>query len=337
MKRALITGISGQDGSFLAEWLLDHDYEVFGFSRAETWTRPNNAGHLRDAITLIFGDVANAGDVTAAIGETNPDEIYHLASQSRPSLSWSQGPETLMVNALGSISLFEAVRTCAPTCRVYNASSSEMYGEPLFWPQDESTPFNANNPYAAAKIYAHQMARIYRESYGLYISSGILFNHESERRPRNFLSQKIAYGAACAALGIVNSDHANEASRPIVENGKLALGDLTIARDWGFAGDFVRAMWLMLQEDEPGDFVVGTGILHSLREFCEVAYAYVGRDWRDCVISDPLLVRPLETGRSLANPSKARAQLGWRPIVSFEKMIERMVEAQINKLSQREN
>ena len=207
-----------------------------------------------------------------------------------------------------------------------------MYGRTQIVPQDEATPFNPVNPYAAAKAYAHQMARIYRESYGLFISSGVLFNHESERRPLHFLTQKVAYGAACAALGITTSQATNEMGRPIVEHGKLALGNLDIARDWGYAGDFVRAMWLMLQQDKPDEFVIGTGKLHSLRDLCEVAYGSVGLDWQESVVSDPGLLRPLESAQTLADPSKAKKELGWEPSVGFEDMVKRMVAAQMERL-----
>ena len=329
MKRALITGITGQDGSFLAEWLLEKGYRVFGMARRESWFRPNSSSHLADRIEVLFGDMSEGVDIASAIQDARPDEIYNLASQSRPGESWARAPETLLVNGLGAIRLFEAVRHNCPACRVYHASSSEMFGQASIAPQNEQTPFNPVNPYAAAKVYAHQMARIYRESYGLYIASGILFNHESERRPHHFLTQKVAYGAACAALGITDSPDLNEMGRPIVQHGKLALGNLEIARDWGYAGDFVRAMWLMLQQDRPDEFVIGTGKLHTLKDLCETAYRCVDRDWRASVVSDPALVRPLESWQTLADPAKARKQLGWEPTVSFEQMVEKMVAVQM--------
>lgn len=332
MKRALITGITGQDGSYLAELLLEKGYQVFGLARHESWYRQNCASHLAGKVEILFGDVTEGVDIANAVQDAKPDEIYNLASQSRPGESWSRAPETLMVNGLAVIRLFEAVRHSCHACRVYHASSSEMFGQTLIAPQDEQTPFNPVNPYAAAKVYAHQMARIYRESYGLYIASGILFNHESERRPLHFLTQKVAYGAACSALGIESSPDTNERGRPIVEGGKLALGNLEIARDWGYAPDFVRAMWLVLQQEKPGDFVIGTGQLHTLRDLCEIAYRSVGRDWQKCVISDPALVRPLEPGKTLADPSKASGLLGWKPTVTFEAMVGRMVKAQMLRL-----
>jgi len=258
-----------------------------------------------------------------------------LASQSRPGESWVRAPETLMINGMGAIRLFEAVRHTCPHARVYHASSSEMFGQAKSITQNEETPFNPANPYAAAKVYAHNMVRIYRESYGMFISSGILFNHESERRPLHFVTQKIAYGAACAALGIVNSLDLNERGHPIVADGRLALGNLDIARDWGHAIDFVRAMWLMLQQEQPDDFVVGTGELHTLRQLCQAAYSRVGLDWQDHVISDPELVRPMETGQTLADASKARKILSWTPTISFEQMVGKMVDAQIARLESR--
>lgn len=332
MKRALITGITGQDGSFLAELLLEKGYQVFGLARRESWYRHHNASHLSGRIEILFGDMSEGVDIADAIQDAKPDEIYNLASQSRPGESWARAPETLVVNGLGAIRLFEAVRHHRPKCRMYHASSSEMFGQALFAPQNEQTPFNPVNPYAAAKVYAHQMAKIYRESYGLYIASGILFNHESERRPLHFLTQKVVYGAACATLGILNSPDLNEMGRPIVQNGKLALGNLEIARDWGYAGDFVQAMWLMLQQKHADDFVIGTGKLHTLRDLCETAYRCVDSDWRESVVSDPALVRPLESGQTLADSSKARKQLGWEPSISFDEMVNKMVTAQILRL-----
>jgi len=332
MKRALITGITGQDGSFLAEFLLDRGYEVFGLSRRESWFRPNNASYLADRVKVLFGDMSEGTDISSALRDAEPDEIYNLASQSRPGESWGRAPETLLVNGMGAVRLFEAMRHGCPKARVYHASSSEMFGQAKYSPQNEETPFDPANPYAAAKVYAHNMVRIYRESYGLFISSGILFNHESERRPLHFVTQKIAYGAACAALGIKESSDLNERGHPIVAEGRLALGNLDIARDWGHATDFVRAMWLILQQERPDDFVVGTGELHTLRQLCKVAYSRVDLNWQDHVVSDPSLVRPLETGQTLADASKARKVLSWKPTISFEEMISKMVDAQIARL-----
>jgi GDPmannose 4,6-dehydratase len=332
VKRALITGITGQDGSFLAEFLLARGYAVYGLARRESWFRPNNASHLAGRVEILFGDMTEGIDIASAVQDARPDEIYNLASQSRPGESWARAPETLMINGMAAIRLFETVRHACPGAKVYHASSSEMFGRTTEVPQDEGTPFNPQNPYAAAKVYAHQMARIYRESYGMFIATGILFNHESERRPLHFVTQKIAYGAACAALGIGDSPDLNERGRPIVEQGRLALGNLEVARDWGHARDFVRAMWLILQQAEADDFVVGTGIVHTLRDLCDAAYAHVGLDWREHVVSDPALVRPLETGRTVANPARARARLGWEPEIGFGQMVHGMVDAQLARL-----
>lgn len=332
MKRAFITGITGQDGSYLAELLLARGYEVHGLARRESWFRHHCSSHLVRDIKVQFGDMAEGIDISSALKEAMPDEIYNLASQSRPGESWVRAPETLMINGMGAIRLFEAARHVCPQARIYHASSSEMFGQAKQIPQNEDTAFNPANPYAAAKVYAHDMARIYRQSYGMFLSCGVLFNHESERRPLHFVTQKIAYGAACAALGIMDSPDLNERGHPIVANGKLALGNLDVARDWGHASDFVRAMWLMLQCDKPDDFVVGTGKLHTLRELCQVAYESVGLDWKNSVVSDPNLVRPLETGQTLADASKAREILNWAPLISFDEMVGKMVQAQVARL-----
>ena len=334
MRRALITGVTGQDGSYLAEFLLNKGYEVHGFVRRESWFKYNCSSHLINYITVHFGDMSEGVDIVSTLGEVMPDEIYNLASQSRPGESWVRAPETLLINGLGAIRLFEAARQVCPQARIYHASSSEMYGQSFEFPQKEDTAFNPSNPYAASKVYAHHMARIYRQSYNIFISCGILFNHESERRPLHFVTQKIAYGAACAALGILNSPDMNEKGLPIVSDGKLALGNLDVSRDWGHASDFVRAMWLMLQFDKPEDFVVGTGKLHTLRLLCRVAYESVGLDWENSVVSDPGLVRPLETSQTLADASKAQNILNWSPIISFEEMVGRMVKAQVIRLKQ---
>lgn len=333
MKRALITGVTGQDGSFLAEWLLSKDYEVFGLARRDSWLKPNLASHLGDQIHILFGDISNPDDIVTALNDSKPDEIYHLASQSRPGESWSKPSETLIVNGIGSIHLLDSIKNECPNAKLYHASSSEMFGHTESATQNEQTPFHPANPYAAAKVYAHQMAQIYRQSYGLFISSGILFNHESERRPLHFVTQKIAYGAACASLEILDSPDTNERGLPIVAKGKLSLGNLEITRDWGYANDFVRAMWLMLQQNKPDDFVIGTGQLHSLRELCTIAYGSVNKQWEDYVISDPAFTRPLEPGQTLADASKAKRELGWEPEIGFKQMIEKMVRVQIERLN----
>lgn len=335
MKKALITGITGQDGSYMAELLLKKNYIVYGFARHESWLKPHFATHLKDKINVLFGEMTNGVDIAKAISESQPDEIYNLASQSRPSESWNRAPDTLLINGLGAVHLFEAVRGLCKTAKVYHASSSEMFGRTKCSPQNEETSFDPASPYAASKVYAHQMARIYRESYNLFIANGILFNHESERRPLHFVTQKIAYGAACAALNIENSPDMNEKGSPIVHNGKLALGNLEVARDWGYAEDFVLAMWKILQNHEADDFVIGTGKLHTLKELCEIAFQHVGKNWQDYVYSDPALIRPLDANRTIADASKAHQKLNWRPSIDFENMVAKMVDAQIHKLTNR--
>ncbi|MDF1758433.1 MAG: GDP-mannose 4,6-dehydratase [Legionellaceae bacterium] len=334
MKKALITGITGQDGSLMAEYLLNKNYTIYGFARHASWLRENLASHLKNEINIIYGDMTNGVDIANAVSTVLPDEIYNLASQSRPSESWDRAPETLLVNGMGAIHLFEAVRLMHPSSKIYHASSSEMFGRTTASPQNEQTAFDPASPYAASKVYAHQMAKIYRESYNLFISNGILFNHESERRPIHFVTQKIAYGAACAALGIKTSPHKNERGEPIVQNGKLALGNLEVSRDWGYAKDFVHGMWQILQYDRPEDFVIGTGNLHSLKELCEIAYQHVGQQWDEHVFSDPAFIRPLDANITVADASKAAKLLDWRPSISFEVMIKKMVDAQIIKLKE---
>lgn len=336
-RRALITGITGQDGSYLAELLLSKGYEVWGLARRDSWMGRHHASYLEGKIQPCFGDMSDGSDITTAVIRSRPDEIYNLASQSRPGESWNRAAETLIVNGMGAVRLFEAVRTSSPNSRVYHASSSDMYGEASCTPQVETTPFNPTNPYAAAKVYAHNMVHIYRKSFGLFIASGILFNHESERRPLHFVTQKIAYGAACAALGIEQSAAVNERGQPVVSGGKLSLGNLDVSRDWGHAKDFVNAMWLILQHSKAEDFVIGTGKLHTLRQLCTAAYSHVGLDWQDFVISDKELMRPAETGQTVADASKARRELNWTVTIPFEEMVGQMVEAQILQLKHTSN
>lgn len=329
MKKALITGVFGQDGSYMAEYLLEKGYSVCGFARYNIWPVDHPLTPFRDQIEIVVGDMSNAADIEAAVSKILPDEIYHLASQSRPGESWDRAPETIEINGMGAIYLFEAVKRYCPQARVYHASSSEMFGRVSQSPHSETTAFDPASPYAASKVFAHHMAKIYREGYGLYIANGILFNHESERRPLHFLTQKVAHGAACAALGILESPYLNERQQPIVSSGKLSLGHLEISRDWGYSKDFVHAMWLILQQSVPDDFVIGTGKLHSLTELCDIAYGFVDKDWRTHVVSDPSLIRPIETHQTVADPSKAARILGWSPSLSFEEMIRKMVLAQM--------
>jgi GDPmannose 4,6-dehydratase len=331
-RRALITGITGQDGLLLCDYLLAKGYEVIGFGRRSSIIVHSRLRLPRPSLRFAFGDLADSMSIAAAISETQPDELYNLASQSAPGMSWSLAVETGEITGLGAHRLFEAVHRLKPSCRVYQASSSEMFGDVLESPQDERTPFNPLNPYAAAKVYAHQTAAIYRRSYGMFIACGILFNHESPLRGMRYLTQKVAHGAACAKLGLTNSVALNEEGEPIVNNGKLTLGNLDAARDWGHARDYVEAMWRMLQQDMPDDFVIGTGVLRTVAQLCEAAYGHVGRNWREHVISDPRFVRISETGPTVANASKARERLHWQPHSKFEDMVAEMVDAQVAAL-----
>jgi GDPmannose 4,6-dehydratase len=332
MKRALITGITGQDGVLLAGNLLGHGYEVIGFGRRASLLARTDLHELFGRLTLFHGDVANSVDLADALLKHQPDELYNLAAQSAPGASWAQSLETGEITAMGAHRLFEAVRRFAPRCRVYHASSSEMFGAVLQSPQCETTPFNPANPYAAAKVYAHDMARIYRRSYGMFIACGILFNHESPLRRMNFLTQKVALGAACAKLRVRQSRVLNEEGEPLVKDGKVALGNLDAGRDWGHARDYVEAMRRMLQQDQADDFVIGTGRLRTVRDLCQAAYGYVGKDWREYVTTDPRFLRPNETGPTVADASKARRLLGWAPTISFEEMIAEMVDAHVAAL-----
>ncbi len=332
MTRALITGITGQDGVLLAQNLLARGYEVVGFGRRPSILARTDLRELFARITLFQGDAANSVDLADALLHHQPDELYNLAAQSAPGASWAQSLETGDVTAMGAHRLFEAARRFATRCRIYHASSSEMFGAVLESPQTETTPFNPANPYAAAKVYAHQMAHVYRRSYGMFIACGILFNHESPLRRMNFLTQKVAYGAACARLGIRDSRLLNEEGEPVVRAGMLALGNLDAARDWGHARDHVEAMRLMLLAEKPDDYVVGTGQLRTVRDLVEAAFGYVGKDYREFVTTDPRFMRLSETGPTVADASKARRELGWGPRISFEAMIAEMVDAQLAAL-----
>jgi GDPmannose 4,6-dehydratase len=332
MPRALIVGIASQDGVLLAQNLLARGYEVVGFGRQASIRARTDLNVLFAAVTLFFGDASDSADLTGALQQHEPDELYNLAAQSAVGTSWKQSLETGEVTAMGAHRLFEAVKRFAPNCRVFQASSSEMFGAVLESPQDENTPFNPTNAYAVAKVYAHQIARVYRRSHGIFIACGILFNHESPLRRMHFLTQKVAYGAACAKLGVRDSRLLNEEGEPVVRNGKLALGNLDASRDWGHARDYVEAMRRMLQHPKADDFVIGTGRLRSVRDLCEIAYAHAGCDWREHVTTDPRFLRPTETGPAVADASKARRELDWTPTISFDAMIGEMVDEQLRAL-----
>jgi len=317
-KRALITGITGQDGSYLAEFLLQQGYQVYGLVRRVS--QPNDAriAHLLDRVTLLPGDLLDETSLVRALEVAAPQELYNLAAQSFVQVSFAEPTLTGEVTALGVTRLLETVLQVDPTIRFYQASSSEMFGQVQEVPQRETTPFCPRSPYGAAKLYAHWMTVNYRESYGLFAVSGILFNHESERRGLEFVTRKITDGAAKIKLGLAQ---------------ELRLGNLDAMRDWGFAGDYVRAMWRMLQQDTPDDYVIATGETHSVREFCDLAFSSLGLDWQQHVIIDPAFTRPAEVDLLLGDAAKARRRLGWTPRVSFPELVRRMVEADLDRLT----
>jgi len=314
---AFITGIDGMDGSYLSELLLERGYEVHGMVR-RTALYPEslrNIKHIRDKLHLHFGDLQNENHISALIYEIKPDEIYNLASQSDVRVSFDIPEYTGDVTGLGVTRLLEAVRKFSPRSKLYQASSSEMFGTSAP-PQNENGPFRPRNPYAAAKLYAHHMCQIYRDAYSLFIACGILFNHESPRRGENFVTRKIVKAACEIARG---------------ERKELFLGNLEAKRDWGYAPDYVKAMWMMLQQEKPDDFVIGTGEVHTVKEFVEEAFRFVGLDWEKYVKADPNLYRPTETFYLHADTRKAEAELGWRPTVRFKELVKIMVEAEMRR------
>ena len=317
MPTALITGVTGQDGSYLAELLLAKGYRVVGVVRRTSHDSYERIGHLLDRVEIVAADLLDQHSLTVVIRDVQPDEIYNLAAQSFVPTSWTQPVLTGEFTALGVTRLLEAARLAKPDARIYQASSSEMFGKAVETPQGEGTPFYPRSPYGVAKVYGHWITVNYRESYGMYAVSGILFNHESPRRGLEFVTRKISDGVARIKLGLAK---------------ELRLGNLDARRDWGFAGDYVDAMWRMLQQDEADDYVVGTGETHSVREFCQTAFAHVGLDWEPHVKVDPQFVRPAEVDLLLADPAKARERLEWRPTVSFEGLVQMMVDADLTRL-----
>ena len=315
-KRALITGITGQDGSYLAEFLLKKNYQVVGLTRRTSTSNYDRIKEIIDEITLIPGDLLDEHSLTNAIKESQPDEIYNLASQSFVPASWSQPVLTGEFTALGVTRMLEAIRLAKPEARFYQASSSEMFGKVQETPQTETTPFYPRSPYGVAKVYGHWITVNYRESYKLFAVSGILFNHESPRRGLEFVTRKITHAVARIKLGRQKT---------------LPLGNLEAKRDWGYAPDYVRAMWLMLQQDKPQDFVIGTGKTWSVENFAKIAFAVVGLNWRDYVEIDKSLIRPAEVELLRADPAKAKKILGWQPKIGFEQMIKIMVEADLKR------
>jgi GDPmannose 4,6-dehydratase len=318
MPRALITGVTGQDGSYLAEFLLDQGYEVVGMVRRTSHHSYERIEHLLSRIDIVAADLLDQHSLTVVLQDVRPDEVYNLAAQSFVPTSWSQPVLTGEFTALGVTRILEAIRLVHPRARFYQASSSEMFGKVTETPQRETTSFYPRSPYGVAKVYGHWITVNYRESYDLFAVSGILFNHESPRRGIEFVTRKVTDGVARIKLGLA---------------GELVLGNLDARRDWGFAGDYVEAMWLMLQQPEPRDYVVGTGETHSVRELVELAFGHVGLDWRQYVVSDRRFHRPAEVELLLADASKARRELGWKPKVSFAELVTMMVDADLARLS----
>lgn len=317
-KTALITGITGQDGSYLAELLLGKGYKVFGLVRRSSSENHERLKHLRPLLTLLQADLLDQTSLVAALEESQPNEVYNLAAQSFVPTSWQQPVLTAEFTALGVTRMLDAIRKVCPQARFYQASSSEMFGKVRETPQTETTPFYPRSPYGVAKVYGHYITVNYRESYGLFACSGILFNHESPRRGLEFVTRKISHGVARIKHGL---------------DQELRLGNLEAKRDWGFAGDYVRAMWLMLQQEEADDYVVGTGETHSVEEFVRIAFEHAGLDWRRYVVIDPRFYRPAEVEVLLGDASKARRKLGWEPRMSFEQMVRAMVDADIAAVS----
>jgi GDPmannose 4,6-dehydratase len=317
-RRALITGITGQDGSYLAELLLEKGYEVFGMTRRASTENVERIAHLTDRIRLVQGDLLDPHSLVSALRTAEPAEVYNLAAQSFVPTSWNQPVLTAEFTAVGVTRMLEAVRTVDPNIRFYQASSSEMFGKVREVPQNEETPFYPRSPYGVAKTYGHYITVNYRESFGLYAVSGILFNHESPRRGLEFVSRKISDGVARIKLGLTD---------------ELVLGNLDAERDWGFAGDYVDAMWRMVQQDEPGDYVVATGQPHSVRKFVETAFAHTGLDPERHLKTDPEFLRPAEVDHLVGDASKAKRELDWEPRHSYNDLVEMMVDADLSRLS----
>jgi len=316
-RRALVTGLTGQDGSFLAEFLLGKGYEVFGLVRRTSMPRLDRVEEIVDDIQIVHGDLLDQSSLQRVMGECEPHEIYNLAAQSFVPTSFEEPVLTAEVTALGTTRMLEAIRHVSPRSRFYQASSSEMFGAVRETPQTELTPFVPRSPYGVSKLYAHWTTVHHREAYGLFTCSGILFNHESPRRGEEFVTRKIATAAARISKGMED---------------QLKLGNLKARRDWGYAGDYVRAMWMMLQAEEPKDYVIATGETHSVQEFCERAFARVGLDWQAHVTMDEHLIRPLEVDQLVGDASRAREELGWSPTVNFEGLVDMMVDAELERI-----
>lgn len=334
-KRAFITGISGQDGSYLAQFLLDKGYEVGGLVRRNAVAEVGNVEEIKDELKIYYGDLQSPESIALSLYDFKPDEIYNLASMSSPLGSFSDKLGSIMITGIGALNVFERAREIIPEAKVYQASTSEMYGTPKQIPQNEQTPFAPHNPYAAAKEYAHRMAVIARndKNQPQFISCGILFNHESPRRGLNFVTRKITAAVACIKNKKKHNIPLNEAGEPVIQNGKLVLGDLNARRDWGFAPDYIEAMWLMLQQKEADDFVIATGEVNTVKEFAKEAFAVVGLDWKDYVTTDAKFIPPVQTGPLCGDASYAKKILGWEPKTKFKDLVRIMVHADLAKFS----
>lgn len=316
MKSALITGVTGQDGSYLAEFLLEKGYKVFALRRRTSTPNFEYVEKIKDQIEWIDGDLTDLASLIAAVQISQPDEVYNLAAQSFVATSWAQPIATGQMTAIGVTNMLEAVRLVKPDARFYQASSSEMFGKVVETPQKETTPFYPRSPYGVAKVYGHWITVNYRESFNMFACSGILFNHESPRRGLEFVTRKVTDAVAKIKLGLAN---------------ELRLGNLDAKRDWGFAGDYIKAMWLMLQQDEPDDYVISTGEMHTVEELVEIAFSYVGLNWRDYVVIDEKFVRPAEVDLLLGDCSKAKEKLGWELEVSFKNLVHMMVDEDLKR------
>lgn len=334
-KKAFITGITGQDGSYLTEFLLEKGYEVAGLVRRNAGNDLGNIKHLKDEVKIYHGDLQSPESVALAFYDFKPEEIYNLGAQSSPLASFSDKLGTMMITGIGAVNVFDRARAIVPKAKVYQASTSEMFGAPPCVPQNEETPLNPANPYAAAKEYAHRMAIIARKDKNnpQFVSCGILFNHESPRRGLNFVTRKVTAAVACIKNNKKDGIPLNEIGEPIVQNGKLKLGYLGSKRDWGYSPDYVEAMWIMLQQDKPDDFVIATGEVHTVEELCQEAFDAVGLNWKDYVVTDPSFVPPIETGPLCGDYSKAKKVLGWKAKTTFKELIRIMVHSDLAKFS----
>ena len=334
-KKAFITGITGQDGSYLTEFLLDKGYEVAGLVRRNAALDLANINDIKEEVKIYYGDLQSPESIALALLDFKPDEIYNLASLSSPLGSFSDKFGSVMITGVGALHVFERAKQIVPEAKIYQASTSEMFGAPKIVPQNEDTPFNPANPYAAAKEFAHRMAVISRKDkkQPQFIACGILFNHESPRRGLNFVTRKITAAVACIKNGKKEGIPLNEIGEPIVQNGKLKLGDLNSKRDWGYAPDYIEAMWIMLNQKEADDFVIATGEVNTVGEFAQQAFAVVGLNWKDYVVTDSHFVPPVQTGPLCGDASKAKKVLGWEPKTKFNDLVKIMVHADLAKFS----